>query len=121
MSEDNGWVFELLRLASKYDACESLQWTEDLRFFINCNDVFFWACADAEKVTKADVPLLAQCWLLAGAIDGDMLYCARKRKLRPQGAMYKFIDEENWHLFDAVGPERDPKTPGNTPKPEPKQ
>ena len=37
--------------------------------------------------------------------------------MRPQGAYYKYIDKEVWHLFDEAGPEREVGK-GNTPKPE---
>ncbi len=75
---------------------------------INCNDVFGWACADAEVITEDTLPDFQQ------AIDdcfGDlnvasMLYVARRRQERPQGAMYSYIPKHLWSLFDACGPER---------------
>jgi len=36
-----------------------------------------------------------------------LLYCARKRKMRPQGAMYEYLNKENWPLFDECGPVRE--------------
>ena len=48
-----------------------------------------------------------------------LLYCARKRKMRPQGAMYKTIPKTLWHLFDVCGEEREMNM-GN-PKPQPKE
>ena len=111
------WKFDLLRLTSKYDMSGALIWSgEDLEFGIICNDVFHWGCADVEDVHEEDLPMLEQAFKDSD-IYGDDLYCARKRGMRPQGAMYKHIDKEAWHLFDACGPERDPKEPGNTPKP----
>ena len=35
------------------------------------------------------------------------LYCARKRSMRPQGALYSCIPEEHWDLFNKCGPERE--------------
>jgi len=43
----------------------------------------------------------------AGDIDGLYLYVARRRGMRPQGAMYKHIEEKNWPLFNLCGPERE--------------
>ncbi|UDL15984.1 hypothetical protein QEH42_gp234 [Microbacterium phage Pumpernickel] len=46
-----------------------------------------------------------------------LLFAAKSRKMRPQGAYYKSIPENIWHLFDACGPEREvgmgnPRKPG---------
>ena len=38
---------------------------------------------------------------------GGELFCARIRKMRPQGACYAYYDKKDWHLFDACGPERE--------------
>jgi hypothetical protein len=37
---------------------------------------------------------------------GAELFCARVRKMRPQGAWYAYCPEAEWPLFDACGPER---------------
>ena len=98
----------LLILAAKYEIHECLYWKENLEFYINCNDFFFWACADAEKIeTEEDINLLERSLIDAGAINGPHLYCARRRKMRPQGAYYKFLSEKNWQLFNEAGPERE--------------
>jgi hypothetical protein len=36
-----------------------------------------------------------------------LLWCCRKRAMRPQAAYYKYYPESEWALFDAAGPERD--------------
>ena len=111
------WKFELLRIVSRYDMADCLMWTEDdLEFAVLCNDVFFWGGADCEDVFEEDLPALEQAFIDAG-FEGDTLYCARKREMRPQGAMYGHFDPKHWHLFDSAGPERDPKDFGNTAKP----
>lgn len=107
---------ELLKFASIHDIQNEIYWTEDLEFAILCNDVFFWGCADAEEITEDDLELLKDSVNDAGDF-GTLLFCARKRKMRPQGAMYECIDKEYWPLFDEAGPERNPNDPGNTPKP----
>jgi hypothetical protein len=113
-----GIFLRVTKLASKYDTAEDLFWDKDLNVAILCNDVFVWACSDVVEIeSHDDIDMLEQAWKDAGFIDGSELYCARKIGMRPQGAMYKHIDRKNWHLFDACGPERDPKEPGNTPKP----
>jgi hypothetical protein len=85
---------------------------------INCNDVFGWGWADCENITEEALPAINQ------AVDdcngdvelGAMLYCARVREERPQGAMYTYIPRKLWPLFHACGPERK-VDPGNPYKP----
>lgn len=76
-----------------------------LMLFVNCSDAFAWGCADLEQVTPDNVDVLERSVEEAG-MDGALLFCARVRRMRPQGAMYKHIAEERWPLFDACGPER---------------
>lgn len=100
------FVKDLLVLVSKHDVMDELIWDTDLTFYVNCNDVFFWGVADGEDVTKETLPILEQSLEDAG-LDGMTLYCARIRGMRPQGAMYKHLDKQNWGLFDSCGDERE--------------
>lgn len=81
----------------------------DDEFFVNCSDEFFWGCADSEDITEADLPMFNEAVVeCAGNLNtASSLYCCRKRKERPQGALYTYIDGELWPLFDACGPERE--------------
>ena len=117
------------------DDCSSIWWRTDgeyapITFFVNCNDVFAWACADAEDITPESLPILKQSiedvrsvldidrfdrdreWRIAN-IDrchwmsfSIELFCSRMRKMRPQGACYPMF-KELWPLFDACGSERE--------------
>lgn len=121
---------------------------EPFKILINCNDLFYWACADCEEVTPDTLSVFEQSirdvyalhdrwgkWLTATRDDmskrddptappyidtslGLLLYCARVRKLRPQGAYYGTFPPEVAALFDAVGPERESAGGafGNTPR-----
>lgn len=114
------FIEDLLTLMAHKDRLDALFWNiirGNLDFFILCNDAFFWACADVEEITPESLGLLKQAFEDAGEEDGPLLYCARQRKMRPQGAMYKYINQKNWTLFHACGPEREVK-PGNTPLPD---
>ena len=93
----------LLALTARHDVSDQLMWTEDLEFAVNCNDAFWWGTADAEDVTPETLPELGHS-LEDGGEDGMLLYCARRRKMRPQGAMYKHIKKPE--LFN-VFPERE--------------
>ncbi len=80
-------------------------------FYVICNDVFHWASADLEEITEQNVEELrlaiAESLGHSGnASDGVILFCARMRKLRPQGAYYKHISSGVWPLLNEVGPER---------------
>lgn len=100
---------ELLGLIADADMCSSLWWKREgdgLAFFINCNDTFWWACADCERVTPDNLHVLRQA--IADSEDnGDTLFCARVRGIRPQGAWYSYCKREEWPLFHACGPERE--------------
>ncbi len=104
------FVERLLKLTAKYDTTSELYWNDTdkgLKFYIICNDFFGWACADGEDIeNEEDLTLLEQS-LKDSEYYGQLLYCARRRKMRPQGAYYSWIDEKEWHLFDGCGEERE--------------
>lgn len=117
--------------------------------FVDCSDTFSWGCADAEEVTEDNIHILEETmeelspyydkfieewdsskvdmketakWQKVDVALSD-LFCARVRKLRPQGACYKRYPEELWPLFNAAGPEREtgygnPYAPGGNIKKE---
>ena len=102
---------KVLQIAIDYDLYDCLFWNndgkvEDIKFFIRCNDVFYWGCSDLEEITEDSIPILKECMELT-EMDGAVLYCAKMRKLRPQGAFYKYIEKENIKLFNECGPERE--------------
>lgn len=89
---------------------------------VNCNDFFFWGTSDAEDLPEEKIPELEQAIkdcedvvleVISGrelnADDfGPLLYCARQRRMRPQGAAYSQVLPEQVHyLFDACGPARE--------------
>jgi len=75
---------------------------------INCNDFFFWGCGDAEDIDEESLPMLHKAVEdCNGDVEtGALLYCARRRNMRPQGACYSMILKELWPLFDSCGEER---------------
>jgi hypothetical protein len=92
---------------------------DEVKCTLNCNDVFFWGCADSEAVEPADLPLLREAHGQLEALppeDGqkhhgytayaEVLYCAKKRQMRPQGALYETLPKATWPLFNACGPHR---------------
>lgn len=86
----------------------------EIRFWVLCNDTFFWGTGDGEDITPENVHLLEEASKELAAFGEQVrdfclttLFAAKVRKMRPQGALYKYLDEETWPLFDACGPERD--------------
>lgn len=108
---------KVMTFVAKHDLSWDISWTEDLKFFVLCNDFFFWACSDLEDLTEENFPEFVKAVEDAGT-EGPLLFCARQKKMRPQGAFYKHLDKKNWHLFDACGEERksDMANPEERPK-----
>lgn len=116
---DDAFIRKVLATFAIHYAWEELFWSEDLAsFFVICDDFFFWGCGDSEDITPDNFYLLEPAFDDAEHIWGPLLFCARSRGMRPQGAYYKSIPKDMWPLFDACGPERDvdftnPKQQGN--------
>jgi hypothetical protein len=116
VSECPLWVFELLRLFGDGDACDELRWRDDgdgLVFRVDCSDTFWWGTADSENVTEADLPELHRAVADARGCPGGedlwpVLWCARKRGMRPMNAFYRSPPSALAALFDAAGPARPP-------------
>lgn len=130
MSKDIDFILKVLAFFSEeHDSTDSVWWRVDedgVRFLINCNDLFYWASADCEEITPDNFTVLAtaisdcQKALRASADpkisddiyvkvygfhNGLILFCARVRNERLQGAAYP-KEKELWPLFDACGPAR---------------
>ncbi len=50
---------------------------------VNCNDIFAWACADAEEVEHGEIQALYDLWL-KDRTWGAAKWCAIKRNQKPQ-------------------------------------
>jgi hypothetical protein len=117
------YAVALLRIAIRYDNTDGLFWREDdglLRGFATCNDLFEWGTADCEEITPDMLGEYELAMKDAGEhayIHGDGIYCARRRKMRPQGACYKRLPPAVAALYDACGPirERDMLNPVSQP------
>ena len=93
-------IRKILSSISKHDLCGWVIWDDQLiHFSIICNDVFFWGCADCEDIaTDDDIALLDKCFEDT-EMHGEALYCARRRKERPQGAFYKYLNSARAPLY----------------------
>ena len=121
-------VMDIIRI---YDLFDQVFWDKEFTFYIICNDIFYWGTADAEDITRSDVKALEQAMIdveavgddvknkakedgqrisavegtdICGGLYGHLLFVARKRNERPQGAVYvKFLPKPLWPLFDEAG------------------
>ena len=108
-------LYERVLRATAFGGTDSVWWRlddkeEELELYINCNDAFYWGCADREEITPENIEALESAKKALGADEhgfAGLLFCARVRELRPQGALYGYIPEELWPLFDACGPVRE--------------
>lgn len=104
------------------DIYDGVQWWADytaddeLKCTINCSDLFFWGCSDSEEVELSNLHLVQEAHdeLKALNISGhafeahtNELFCAKSRKMRPQGAYYAEWNPIVWPLFNACGPYRE--------------
>jgi hypothetical protein len=97
---------------------DALWWRTDgeyapVTMMVNCNDLFYWATADCEKITAANIngfeQAIADVVEAAGEDEVDaapLLWVCRERQMRPQGAYYQHIDSRLHGLFNACGPAR---------------
>ena len=79
---------------------------EGPQLWVLCNDLFYWACADGEDFELSDFPDLERA-LKETPKNGDILWCCRKRGMRPQKQSYKYFTDEEAKQLNACGPERD--------------
>jgi hypothetical protein len=109
MTECNSEEFikRLLVICAEYNITDKISWNPMLDFFVNCKDFFFWGSTYAEEILPENPEAFLQALQDVGSVWGPLLFCARKRNMRPQGASYKYMDNELWPLFDACGLERE--------------
>ena len=73
--------------------------------FIACSDLFYFQTEDSEIVQARDLPALLRA-LEITARYGEMLWVCRKRRMRPQASLYRYLTPDERELFDVAGPLR---------------
>ena len=117
MKTNESDILTVLSFISDNDMEGDVSWRCDgdrapITFWINCNDTFAWGCSDGEHFSVGDLPDIKRAMEdCENAIKhyshyGVILWIARARKMRPQGAAYP-QKKELHALFDAVGPVRE--------------
>lgn len=109
------FVTRVLRIFSDLDSHDILWWNSEPCFFVVCNDVFAWGSADLEEITPKNIGMLEKAIVDVRKVApdedwlwGPLLFCARVRGMRPQGAVYPSGDRGIIFasLFDECGPHR---------------
>jgi hypothetical protein len=113
---DSADILKILQAVAEADRHGAVWWRTDgewapVTFFVNCNDVFAWGCADAEDLTPENCDEFVKACNQALEY-GPELFVARVRGMRPQGAFYEGMTESLAAAFNACGPERE-VGPGN--------
>ena len=80
---------------------------QGVHLLVKCSDTFYFASADAESILPEEFDGLRLAIEEAGDLWGPILWCARKRKLRPLKPHYIKMTKTQRALFDACGPERE--------------
>ncbi len=66
--------------------------------FVNCNDVFMWACSDAENLPYSEIENLYKMYL-KDPDWGPAVWCMQKRNMMPQKPLYDRIKKQGiWNL-----------------------
>lgn len=78
--------------------------------FVNCNDVWFWACADAEPVTTTEIPDLYRMHI-QNKKWGSLKWACKKRDMQPQAPIRRDMKKEGaWcELMESLPPNPDDK------------
>lgn len=128
----NDLALRVLRVFEEHN--DSIFWRvngDRVTFFVICNDLFFWACADAEEVTDENIEALERThafvkeqfakhpkpdrdspefmhWDVVSSWEAywPLLFCCRVRGMRPQRPYYESIPAVMHDAFNACGPER---------------
>jgi hypothetical protein len=71
--------------------------------FVNLNDVFAWACSDAEDLPHAEIDNLFRHWLRDPDL-GPAVWAAKQRKMLPQKHVLERIEKAGiWDLKELEG------------------
>lgn len=66
----------------------------EVNLHVNCNDLFYWGCADYEDITLDEIPSLIE-EIAKDNRYGNSKWCCFKRGLRPQVPIVELMKKEN--------------------------
>ena len=68
------FILDVLKIMADHELQDSLWWTvkdDTVKFMVNCNDLFYWATADAEEVTPENLQALWQAIMDCKAVEPE--------------------------------------------------
>ena len=67
--------------------------TDTVRLYVCCNDLFYWASADAEDLPQDEIGSLYKAWQ-ANKKWGASIWCCKRRNLQPQAPVKAMMQKE---------------------------
>lgn len=102
-------LLQLLRIMHANKIYTGIVWHFDntkISVAIECNDLFWYAESDIQEIkSKRDLAILEESFELSPKL-GFLLFCCRKRKMRPHPSFYENIPVDEWVLFNDCGKPR---------------
>ena len=95
------WMYEDFRTNPDTKKLETVplkdaRWTKEesryIAIFVNCNDIFYWACSDAELLPHHQIKTLYEMWK-ADPEWGPAKWCCIQRNKKPQEPVIKLMKE----------------------------
>ena len=79
------------------------KWPKDhVTLHVNCNDIFYWGCADSEDVTHDEIKELYDMHKKDPSL-GSAAWCIKKRKQMPQGPVIELFKKSGlWDLDELI-------------------
>lgn len=94
---NNGWWYKK----------EGIEWKEDaVSLHVNCNDFFYWGCADAEELLYHEISDLYKFWT-KDKVYGSLAWCVKKRKQRPQPPVEKEMIKRGYDIDSLINTPKD--------------
>lgn len=97
---------KVMSVIARYDLFQTVFWDSEIKFFVNCNEIFGNAADSEPLISMNDIVLLEtsvlDCEMIlqnSGQVYGPMLYCNRKRQCNILKKKTKFIPKELKFLF----------------------
>lgn len=103
---DPKFIEDVLKIFSDADLCDDLYWTFNksgkITFYVTCNDLFEYGCADCEEITPDNFPLLKRSFSDAvntgSKYRGSTLFACRSRGWRPMNSILELYKKDPEYL-----------------------
>ena len=83
MLANGGLLFVASKCGPFFEPSDKDKDTEAASIWVNCNDQWAWACADAEPLPEHEIGLFYKCWK-SGNKYATTLWSCKRRNMQPQ-------------------------------------